>query len=128
MSPTWACSTPGQALTAAAADTASAAMPRPTTSPTSIGPSFEQERMWLKWQVFALAKLMNVKEDHYQLSAIARKVQVVLCAFLNNSCLALPYFKEENGSDSLPVQLADENHWDELVIIICGKFPAQGNK
>lgn len=32
----------------------------------------------------------------------------------------LPFviFKEENGSDSLAVQLVDEKHWDDLVIII----------
>lgn len=28
------------------------------------------------------------------------------------------YVKDENGSDSLAVQLVDEEHWNELVIII----------
>lgn len=30
----------------------------------------------------------------------------------------LGWLKEENGSDSIAVQLADEKHWDDLVIII----------
>ncbi|KAL8167269.1 hypothetical protein V2J09_008768 [Rumex salicifolius] len=55
--------------------------------------------------VFALAKLMNVKEDHGQLSAIARQGSAVLV-------------ENEDGSDSMAVQLADENHWDDLVILI----------
>lgn len=28
------------------------------------------------------------------------------------------FFKDDKGTDSLAVQLADEKHWDELVIII----------
>ncbi|KAG6433058.1 hypothetical protein SASPL_104664 [Salvia splendens] len=51
--------------------------------------------------VFSLAKLMNVKEDQSKLSAIARS---------GSACMG----KEDNESDSI----ADEKHWDDLVIII----------
>lgn len=34
----------------------------------------------------------------------------------HNFCLSLK--KDEKGTDSVAVQLTDEKHWDELVIII----------
>ncbi|KAI3427710.1 Diphosphomevalonate decarboxylase [Psidium guajava] len=68
--------------------------------------------------VFSLAKLMNVKEDHSQLSAIARQGSGSACRSLYGGFVKWIMGKEENGSDSLAVQLADEKHWDELVIII----------
>lgn len=68
--------------------------------------------------VFALGKLMNVREDHSQLSAIARQGSGSACRSLYGGFVKWIMGKEENGSDSLAVQLADEKHWDELVIII----------
>ncbi|KAJ7974894.1 Diphosphomevalonate decarboxylase [Quillaja saponaria] len=68
--------------------------------------------------VFALAKLMNVKEDESQLSAIARQGSGSACRSLFGGFVKWIMGKEENGSDSLAVQLADEKHWDDLVIII----------
>ncbi|XP_051119991.1 diphosphomevalonate decarboxylase MVD2, peroxisomal [Andrographis paniculata] len=68
--------------------------------------------------VFSLAKLMNVKEDHSQLSAIARQGSGSACRSLFGGFVKWVMGKEENGSDSIAVQLADEKHWDDLVIII----------
>ncbi|GER53146.1 mevalonate diphosphate decarboxylase [Striga asiatica] len=68
--------------------------------------------------VFSLAKLMNVKEDHSKLSAIARQGSGSACRSLYGGFVKWIMGKEENGSDSIAVQLADEKHWDDLVIII----------
>nr|AGT17596.1 mevalonate diphosphate decarboxylase [Picrorhiza kurrooa] len=68
--------------------------------------------------VFSLAKLMNVKEDHSRLSAIARQGSGSACRSLYGGFVNGSFLKEENGSDSIAVQLADEKHWDDLVIII----------
>ncbi|KAK1382699.1 Diphosphomevalonate decarboxylase [Heracleum sosnowskyi] len=68
--------------------------------------------------VFALAKLMNLKEDHGQLSAIARQGSGSACRSLYGGFVKWIMGKEENGSDSIAVQLADEKHWDDLVIVI----------
>nr|AZB52797.1 mevalonate diphosphate decarboxylase [Centranthera grandiflora] len=68
--------------------------------------------------VFSLAKLMNVKEDHSKLSAIARQGSGSACRSLYGGFVKWIMGKEENGSDSIAVQLADEKHWNDLVIII----------
>ncbi|KAL7147162.1 hypothetical protein ABFS83_06G089400 [Erythranthe nasuta] len=68
--------------------------------------------------VFSLANLMNVKEDHSKLSAIARQGSGSACRSLFGGFAKWIMGKEENGSDSIAVQLADEKHWDDLVIII----------
>ncbi|KAG6436372.1 hypothetical protein SASPL_101269 [Salvia splendens] len=68
--------------------------------------------------VFSLAKLMNVKEDHSKLSAIARQGSGSACRSLYGGFVKWIMGKEDNGSDSIAVQLADEKHWDDLVIII----------
>ncbi|KAK2371703.1 diphosphomevalonate decarboxylase MVD2, peroxisomal [Trifolium repens] len=68
--------------------------------------------------VYAIGKLMNVKEDESQLSAIARQGSGSTCRSLFGGFVKWIMGKEENGSDSLAVQLADEKHWDDLVIII----------
>lgn len=68
--------------------------------------------------VFALAKLMNAKEDQSQLSAIARQGSGSACRSLYGGFVKWIMGKDEDGRDSLAVQLADEKHWDDLVIII----------
>ncbi|XP_050384828.1 diphosphomevalonate decarboxylase 2 [Argentina anserina] len=68
--------------------------------------------------VFALGKLMNVKEDQSQLSAIARQGSGSACRSLYGGFVKWIMGKDDKGTDSLAVQLADEKHWDELVIII----------
>ncbi|KAL5140221.1 Diphosphomevalonate decarboxylase MVD2, peroxisomal [Glycine soja] len=67
---------------------------------------------------YALGKLMNVKEDESQLSAIARQGSGSACRSLFGGFVKWIMGKEDNGSDSLAVQLADEKHWDDLVIVI----------
>ncbi|XP_016498510.1 diphosphomevalonate decarboxylase 1 [Nicotiana tabacum] len=68
--------------------------------------------------VFSLAKLMNVQEDNGKLSAIARQGSGSACRSLYGGFVKWIMGKEENGGDSIAVQLVDEKHWDELVIII----------
>ncbi|XP_021887839.1 diphosphomevalonate decarboxylase MVD2, peroxisomal [Carica papaya] len=68
--------------------------------------------------VFALANLMNVKEDQSKLSAIARQGSGSACRSLFGGFVKWIMGQDENGSDSIAVQLADEKHWDDLVIII----------
>uniref|UniRef100_A0A5B6ZDM2 Diphosphomevalonate decarboxylase n=1 Tax=Davidia involucrata TaxID=16924 RepID=A0A5B6ZDM2_DAVIN len=68
--------------------------------------------------VFALAKLMNVKEDQGKISAIARQGSGSACRSLYGGFVKWIMGKDKNGSDSIAVQLADEKHWDDLVIVI----------
>nr|AFJ74330.1 mevalonate diphosphate decarboxylase [Hevea brasiliensis] len=68
--------------------------------------------------VFALAKLMNAKEDNSELSAIARQGSGSACRSLFGGFVKWKMGKVEDGSDSLAVQVVDEKHWDDLVIII----------
>lgn len=68
--------------------------------------------------VFALAKLMNVKEDNSQLSAIARQGSGSACRSLYGGFVKWVMGKDDKGSDSMAVQLVDEKHWDELVILV----------
>nr|CAB3466497.1 unnamed protein product [Digitaria exilis] len=80
--------------------------------------------------VFTLGKLMNVKEDYGELSSIARSV--VLFTVVSPNLMpwiwkCMPQYlwwickmvgNKDDGSDSIAVQLADEAHWKELVILI----------
>ncbi|KAH0864980.1 hypothetical protein HID58_082191 [Brassica napus] len=68
--------------------------------------------------VFSLAKLMNVEEDPSQLSAIARQGSGSACRSLFGGFVKWKMGSKDDGSDSVAVQLADEKHWDDLVIII----------
>ncbi|KAG6628727.1 hypothetical protein CIPAW_14G033200 [Carya illinoinensis] len=68
--------------------------------------------------VFSLAKLMNVKEDQSKLSAIARQGSGSACRSLFGGFVKWIMGRDEDGRDSLAVQLADEKHWDDLFIII----------
>ncbi|XP_021300357.1 diphosphomevalonate decarboxylase MVD2, peroxisomal [Herrania umbratica] len=93
-----------------------------TTTTVAVSPAFQQDRMWLNGKVnfpnFALAKLMNVKEDESQLSAIARQGSGSACRSLFGGFVKWIMGKEEDGSDSVAVQLVDEEHWDDLFIVI----------
>ncbi|XP_027161838.1 diphosphomevalonate decarboxylase MVD2, peroxisomal-like [Coffea eugenioides] len=68
--------------------------------------------------VYSLAKLMNVKEDNSHLSAIARQGSGSACRSLYGGFVKWIMGKDDNGNDSIAVQLVDEKHWDELVILI----------
>ncbi|KMZ72985.1 Diphosphomevalonate decarboxylase [Zostera marina] len=68
--------------------------------------------------VYSLAKLMNLKENCSQLSAIARQGSGSACRSLYGGFVKWTMGNELNGSDSLAVQLVDETHWDDIVIII----------
>ncbi|CAN0900616.1 Diphosphomevalonate decarboxylase MVD2, peroxisomal [Linum grandiflorum] len=68
--------------------------------------------------VFSLAKLMNAKEDNSDLSAIARQGSGSACRSLFGGFVKWIMGEASDGHDSLAVQLVDEKHWDELVIII----------
>uniref|UniRef100_I1NWG1 Diphosphomevalonate decarboxylase n=1 Tax=Oryza glaberrima TaxID=4538 RepID=I1NWG1_ORYGL len=69
-------------------------------------------------QVFTLGKLMNVKEDHGELSSIARQGSGSACRSIYGGFVKWCMGKNNDGSDSIAVQLADEAHWNDLVIII----------
>ncbi|XP_050210611.1 diphosphomevalonate decarboxylase MVD2, peroxisomal [Mercurialis annua] len=68
--------------------------------------------------VFSLAKLMNAKEDNSELSAIARQGSGSACRSLFGGFVKWIMGKADDGRDSLAVQLVDEKHWEDLVIII----------
>ncbi|XP_021725527.1 diphosphomevalonate decarboxylase MVD2, peroxisomal-like [Chenopodium quinoa] len=68
--------------------------------------------------VFSLAKLMNLKEDQAQLSAIARQGSGSACRSLHGGFVKWIMGNNDDGSDSFAVQVADEKHWDDLVILI----------
>ncbi|KAJ4730538.1 Diphosphomevalonate decarboxylase [Rhynchospora pubera] len=68
--------------------------------------------------VFTLAKLMNVKEDLGQISSIARQGSGSACRSLFGGFVKWTMGNNADGSDSLAIQLADEAHWTDLVVII----------
>ncbi|MQM14257.1 hypothetical protein Taro_047187 [Colocasia esculenta] len=80
--------------------------------------------------VFALAKLMNLNEDDGDLSSLARfdptiffcpcckgqEVHVAACMVDLSS--GKWEMQDVKGNDSIAVQLANESHWNDLVILI----------
>ncbi|KAL3731912.1 hypothetical protein ACJRO7_028730 [Eucalyptus globulus] len=69
--------------------------------------------------VFALAKLMNVKDDMSQLSTVARLGSGSACRSLHGGFVKWVLGKDEKkGKDSFAIQLEDEKHWEDLVILI----------
>ncbi|KAI4384356.1 hypothetical protein MLD38_002524 [Melastoma candidum] len=68
--------------------------------------------------VFALANLMNVKASQSHLSAIARQGSGSACRSLFGGFVKWIMGKDADGGDSVAVQLANENHWSDLVIIV----------
>ncbi|XAR53500.1 Diphosphomevalonate decarboxylase [Bertholletia excelsa] len=68
--------------------------------------------------VFSLAKLMNVQDDQGKLSAIARQGSGSACRSLYGGFVRWIMGQHADGSDSVAVQIADEKHWNDLVIII----------
>ncbi|AQK75763.1 diphosphomevalonate decarboxylase MVD2, peroxisomal isoform X1 [Zea mays] len=68
--------------------------------------------------VFTLGKLMNAKEDYGELSSIARQGSGSACRSIYGGFVKWCMGEKDDGSDSIAVQLADETHWNDLVIII----------
>ncbi|KAF8021816.1 hypothetical protein BT93_G2069 [Corymbia citriodora subsp. variegata] len=69
--------------------------------------------------VFALAKLMNVKDDMSQLSTIARLGSGSACRGLHGGFVKWVLGTDKkNGKDSFSIQLEDEKHWEDLVVLI----------
>ncbi|XP_044367612.1 diphosphomevalonate decarboxylase MVD2, peroxisomal-like [Triticum aestivum] len=69
-------------------------------------------------EVFTLGKLMNANEDYEELSSIARQGSGSACRSIYSGLVKWCMGKNDDGSDSMAVQLVDESHWSDLVIII----------
>ncbi|KAK1309897.1 hypothetical protein QJS10_CPA08g01498 [Acorus calamus] len=67
---------------------------------------------------FCPCKLMNVKEETTELSSIARQGSGSACRSLYGGFVKWAMGNKEDGSDSIAVQLANETHWEDLVILI----------
>lgn len=69
--------------------------------------------------VYGLAKLMDIEERYQgELSAIARQGSGSACRSLYGGFVKWIMGKETDGSDSVAVQLANEKHWEELVVLV----------
>nr|CAD1842088.1 unnamed protein product [Ananas comosus var. bracteatus] len=68
--------------------------------------------------VFALAKLMNVKEEYGELSSIARQGSGSACRSIYGGFVKWAMGNNPDGSDSIAIQLAEETHWNDLFIVI----------
>ncbi|PKU61508.1 diphosphomevalonate decarboxylase [Dendrobium catenatum] len=61
---------------------------------------------------------MNVKEELGQLSSIARQGSGSAHRSLDGGFVKWAMGNEMSGSDSIVVQIANETHWEDLVIIV----------
>lgn len=69
--------------------------------------------------VYTLAQLMGVQENYEgELSSIARLGSGSACRSLYGGFVKWEMGKEDEGKDSIAIQLADEKHWEDLVVII----------
>ncbi|MCO5557363.1 hypothetical protein L7F22_010926 [Adiantum nelumboides] len=69
--------------------------------------------------VYALAQLMGVQERYKgEISSIARIGSGSACRSLYGGFVEWEMGKDEDGKDSIAIQLAEEKHWEDLIVII----------
>ncbi|MCO5559788.1 hypothetical protein L7F22_013392 [Adiantum nelumboides] len=69
--------------------------------------------------VYALAQLMGVHERYKgEISSIARIGSGSACRSLYGGFVEWEMGKDEDGKDSIAIQLAEEKHWEHLIVII----------
>lgn len=69
--------------------------------------------------VYGLAQLMGVQESYKgEISSIARVGSGSACRSLYGGFVEWEMGKDDKGKDSIAIQLAEETHWGDLVVII----------
>ncbi|CAG8477285.1 8024_t:CDS:1 [Paraglomus occultum] len=69
--------------------------------------------------VYTLAQLYSLPNSLSELSIIARQGSGSACRSLFGGFVAWEMGVNNDGSDSMAVQIADEHHWPELIALIC---------